>query len=41
MTVPKEKDPSNYVPAAVVIRRGQAVFGITGRKGGVGGVASL
>ena len=25
MTVPKEEAPANYVPAAAVIRRGQAV----------------
>ena len=32
---------SNYVPAAAVIRRGQALSGITGRKGRLGGKASL
>ena len=40
MTVPKEEAPANYVPAAAVIRRVQAVFGITGRKGRVGGTIS-
>ena len=40
MTVPKEKAPANYVPAAAVIRRVQALFGITGRKGRVGGTIS-
>ena len=40
MTVPCEEAPANYVPAAAVIRRGQALPGITGRKGGVGGQAS-
>ena len=40
MTVPKEKAPANYVPAAAVIRRGLALSGITGRKGRVGGRAS-
>ncbi len=40
MTVPKEQAPANYVPAAAVIRRGQALSGITGRKGCVGGSAS-
>ncbi len=29
--------PANSVPAAAVIRRVQALFGITGRKGRVGG----
>ena len=37
MTVPKEKAPANYVPAAAVIRRGQALSGIIGRKECVGG----
>ena len=37
MTVPKEKAPANYVPAAAVIRRGQALSGFIGRKGRVGG----
>ena len=37
MTVPQEQAPANYVPAAAVIRRGQALSGITGRKGSVGG----
>ena len=37
MTVPRKKAPANYVPAAAVIRRGQALSGITGRKGSVGG----
>ncbi len=40
LTVPAEEAPANYVPAAAVIRRGQALFGITGRKGSVGGGAS-
>ena len=40
MTVPKEEAPANYVPAAAVIRRGQALSGITGRKGCVGGLLS-
>jgi hypothetical protein len=38
--VPKEEAPANFVPAAAVIRRVQALFGITGRKGFVGGNAS-
>ena len=41
LTVPPEEAPANYVPAAAVIRRGQALFGITGRKGSVGGYVSL
>ena len=40
MTVPKEKAPANYVPAAAVIRRGQALSGIIGRKEYVGGFLS-
>ena len=40
MTVPEEEAPANYVPAAAVIRRGQALSGITGCKGCVGGMAS-
>ncbi len=37
---PKEA-PANSVPAAAVIRRVQALFGITGRKARVGGLVSL
>jgi hypothetical protein len=40
MTVPPEEGPANYVPAAAVIRRGQALSGFIGRKGLVGGLAS-
>ena len=40
MTVPQEKAPANYVPAAAVIRRGQALSGIIGRKECVGGYLS-
>ena len=40
-TVPAEEAPANYVPAAAVIRRGQALSGFTGCKGSVDGVASL
>ncbi len=32
MTVPVEEAPANFVPAAAVIRRGLALFGITGVK---------
>ena len=41
MTVPDEKAPANYVPAAAVIHRGQALSGIIGRKACVGGLLSL
>ncbi len=37
MTVTGEEAPANFVPAAAVIRRGLALFGITGRKAHVGG----
>ena len=40
MTVPLEKAPANFVPAAAVIRRVQALFGIIGRKGCVDGMLS-
>lgn len=40
MTVPEEKAPANYVPAAAVIRRERALSGITGCKGSAGGIAS-
>ena len=40
VTVPAEKAPANYVPAAAVIRGEQALSGITGRKGRVGGAVS-
>ncbi len=40
MTVPAEEAPANSVPAAAVIRRGLALFGITGRKAHVGGPSS-
>ena len=41
MTVAKEEAPANYVPAAAVIRRGQALSGFTGCKGSVDGWTSL
>ncbi len=41
MTLPPEEAPANFVPAAAVIRGVLALFGITGRKGCVGGVSSL
>ncbi len=40
MTVPPEEAPANYVPAAAVIRRGQALLGFIGRKANVGGLVS-
>ncbi len=40
LTVPRKKAPANSVPAAAVIRRVQALLGITGRKGRVGGLSS-
>jgi hypothetical protein len=40
MTVPRQEAPANFVPAAAVIRRGLALFGITGRKARVGGSLS-
>ncbi len=39
MTLPTEEAPANSVPAAAVIRRVQALIGITGRKARVGGLA--
>ena len=41
MTVPDQEAPAKYVPAAAVIRMGQALSGFTGCKGSVGGPASL
>ncbi len=40
-TVPTEEASANYVPAAAVRRREQALSGITGRKELVGGIVSL
>ena len=40
MTVSGEEAPANFVPAAAVIRRELALFGITGRKAHVGGFVS-
>ena len=36
VTVPSKEAPANSVPAAAVIRRVQALIGITGRKAHVG-----
>jgi enamine deaminase RidA (YjgF/YER057c/UK114 family) len=41
MTVPTEEAPANYVPAAAVIRRVQALSGIIGRKASAGGQVCL
>ena len=41
VTVPYQKASANYVPAAAVIRRRQALSGIIGRKEHVGGLLSL
>ncbi len=40
MTVPTQEAPANYVPAAAVIRREQALSGFIGRKARVGGLLS-
>ena len=40
-TVPTEEASANYVPAAAVRRRMQALSGIIGRKEFVGGISSL
>ncbi len=40
MTVLGQEAPANSVPAAAVIRRGLALFGITGRKARVDGLFS-
>ena len=40
VTVLYQKATANYVPAAAVIRRWQALSGFTGCKGRVGGIAS-
>ena len=40
LMVPPEEATANYVPAAAVIRRWRALFGITGRKGSAGGLLS-
>ena len=37
MTKFQQKVPANLVPAAAVIREGQALFGMIGRKEHVGG----
>ncbi len=41
MTVAEEEARANYVQAAAVIRREQALSGITGCKGSVDGYVSL
>ena len=41
LTVSNQKATANYVPAAAVIRRWQALSGIIGRKARAGGLVSL
>ena len=41
LTVLCQKAPANYVPAAAVIRREQALSGFIGCKGCVGGLIGL
>ena len=41
LTVPSKEASANYVPAAAVRRRMQALSGIIGRKAFVGGLSSL
>ena len=41
LTVPCQKVTANYVPAAAVIRRSQALSGFIGRKASAGCLASL
>lgn len=41
MTVADQKATANYVPAAAVIRRWQALSGFIGRKASAGGCLSL
>lgn len=41
MTVATKEAPANYVPAAAVIRRVQALSGFIGRKASAGGLVSL
>ena len=41
LTLPAEEAPANFVPAAAVIRKVQALIGITGRKARVGGLVSV
>ncbi len=40
LTVPAEEGPANYVPAAALTRRDQALSGFIGRKALVGGLVS-
>ena len=41
LIVAEEEGTANSVPAAAVIRRGQALLGFTGRKARVGGWSSV
>ena len=40
VTVPTEEATAKYVPAAAVIRMSQALSGIIGHKGHLGGISS-
>ena len=40
VTVPYQKAPANYVPAAAVIRRWRALSGFIGRKASAAGLLS-
>ena len=40
LTVLSKEAPANFVPAAAVIRRVQALFGFIGRKARAGGLVS-
>ena len=41
VTVPYQKAPANYVPAAAVIRRERALSGFIGRKASAAGLLSI
>ena len=41
VTVPYQKAPANYVPAAAVIRRERALSGFIGRKASAAGLLSV
>ena len=41
LTLIRKEAPANFVPAAAVIRRGRALFGMIGRKEFVGGLCCL
>ena len=41
MMLSNDEAPANFVPAAAVIRRGQVLFVMTGRKGYVGCLSNI